>query len=102
MNPNPNVQQKIDEDRRLVILRLLADYRGSLNSSSLESAVRAWGHKYIDRSMILGDLGWCTFRGLVRTEDLGSNVLEVSLTSKGERVARGDEWVEGVARPERG
>jgi hypothetical protein len=96
---NPIVQQKIDEDRRLVILRLLADYRGALNSSSLESAVRAWGHKYIDRALIADDLAWLATRHAVRTEDLGGHVLEVTLTAKGERVSRGEEWLTGVARP---
>lgn len=99
MSHNPIVQQKIDEDRRLVILRLLADYRGALNSSSLESAVRAWGHKYIDRAMIADDLSWLATRGAVRVEDLGSSIQEVSLTAKGERVASGEEWLTGVARP---
>ncbi|MBU6430488.1 MAG: ArsR family transcriptional regulator [Cyanobacteria bacterium REEB65] len=99
MSHNPNVQQKINEDRRLVILRLLMDYRGALNSSSLESAVRAWGHKYIDRAMVVDDLKWLEMRATVRLEDLGSNVLEVNLTAKGERVATGDEWLTGVARP---
>jgi hypothetical protein len=96
---NPVVQQKIDEDRRLVILRLLADYRGALNSSSLESAVRAWGHKYIDRALIADDLAWLAMRGAVRVEELGSHVSEVTLTAKGERVASGEEWLTGVARP---
>jgi hypothetical protein len=96
---NPLVQKKIDEDRRLVILRLLLDYRGALNSSSLESAVRAWGHKYIDRAMIADDLAWLQLRDTVQLENLGSNVLEVTLKPKGERVALGEEWLTGVARP---
>lgn len=99
MTHNHIVREKINEDRRLVILRLLTDYRGALNSSTLESSVRAWGHKYIDRALIIDDLEWLSVRGVVRTEALGSNVFEAILTPKGERVAAGEEWLTGVARP---
>lgn len=102
MSQNANVQARINEDRRLVILRLLVDYRGALNSSTLESAVRAWGHKYIDRSMIADDLKWLEMRECVSLEDLGSQVTEVNLGPRGERVAIGEEWLTGVARPQKG
>lgn len=96
---NDLVRKGIDADRRLVILRLLLEYRGALNSSALESAIRAWGHKYIDRPMIIDDLRWLERRGTIKVEDLGSDVLEAKLTPKGERAAAGDEWIEGIARP---
>lgn len=99
MTENVHVREKINEDRRLVILRLLAEYRGALNSSSLESAVRAWGHKYIDRAMITDDLQWLSFRACVKLEELGAHVVEVVLTPKGERAAEGQEWISGIARP---
>ncbi len=99
---NSKVQATITADRRLVILRLLVEYRGALNSSTLESAVRAWGHRYVDRDMIHGDMRWLELRDLVKLEDLGHQVTEATLTPKGERAAAGDEWVEGVARPAEG
>jgi hypothetical protein len=101
MSQNSRVQETINADRRLVILRLVVDYRGALNSSMLDGALRAWGHRYIDRAMIADDLKWLEMRQCVCLEDLGSNITEVTLTPKGERVATGEEWLTGVARPTR-
>lgn len=95
------VNEVITADRRLVILRLLVEYRGSLNSSALEAGLREY-HKYIDRAMVRDDLRWMELRGLVSLEDLGRDVLDAAVTPKGERTAKGAEWVEGVARPSKG
>jgi hypothetical protein len=102
MSGNPRVRQVVDADRRLVILRLLVEYRGALNSSTLLEGVRAWDHRYVDRPMLLDDLHWLEFRDLVTLDDLGSNVLDAAITPKGERAAGGNEWVEDVARPDKG
>lgn len=91
-------REVINADRRLVILRLLVEYRGALNSSALEGALRPW-HSYIDRAMVRDDLRWLELRELVNLEDLGRDVSDVRVTPKGERAASGREWVEGVARP---
>ncbi len=99
MSGNSRVRQAIDADRRLVILRLLVEYRGALNSSTVIEGVRAWDHRYIDRPMILDDLRWLEMRGLVTLEPLDATVLDAAITPKGERTAAGTEWVEGVARP---
>ena len=96
------VREAINADRRLVILRLLVEYRGALNSSTLENGVRAWDHHYVDRDMITGDCRWLEQRGLVVVEELRSDVLDVAITPKGERAAKGEEWVDGVARPAKG
>lgn len=95
------VNEVIVADRRLVILRLLVEYRGALNSSALESGLRPY-HSYIDRAMVRDDLRWLELRDLVALEDLGRDVLDVRVTPKGERAADGKEWVEGVARPSKG
>lgn len=92
------VKDRINADRRLTVLRLLTEYRGSLNSSSLESALRVY-HPYIDRPMVRDDLHWLELRSLVRLDDIGRGVSEVRVTPDGELVATGDKWVEGVARP---
>lgn len=95
------VNEVINADRRLVILRLLAEYKGSLNSSALEAGLREY-HGYIDRAMVRDDLKWLELRGLVTTEELGRDVLDVDVTAEGERVAEGRARVEGVARPSKG
>lgn len=98
---NDRVRAGVDADRRLVILRLLVEYRGALNSAVLEEGVRAWDHRYIDRSLINDDARWLAARSLVEVETLRPDVLEVVITARGERAASGDEWVDGVARPSR-
>jgi len=95
-------REAINADRRLVILRLLVEYRGALNSNTLENGVRAWNHRYVDRDLITGDCRWLEARGLVAVEELRSDVLDVAITPKGERAAKGEEWVDGVARPAKG
>jgi hypothetical protein len=96
MNP---AQSAISADRRLVVLRILNDYQGTLNTAPLEEGLRAWGHRYVDRNMVLDDVRWLAHRELVTFEVLCPDVLEVTLTPTGERVATGKQRVEGVARP---
>ena len=88
----------LEEDRRLVILRLLAeapDYRG--NSYLLQSALDGFGHAVgLDR--LVQDLAWLDEQGLVRIESVGA-VTIATLTARGNDVATGRSRVPGVKRP---
>lgn len=86
------------EDRRLVLLRLLADlpgYRG--NSSVLTNMIDGFGHA-VSRDYVRTQLAWLEEQGLVQLDDLGP-VLLAMLTERGLDVARGSAIVPGVARP---
>lgn len=93
-----NFEQHIQEDRRLVILRLLSEAQGyDLNSSILQTALANFGHRP-SRDQLHTELTWLAEQGLVKTHQVHS-VLVATLTSRGEDVANGLARVPGVKRP---
>lgn len=85
-------------DRRLVILRLLAedpDYR--INSSILQQGLDVFGHN-VSRDKLHTELGWLAEQELIQCEQVTS-VLVVTLTRRGLDVAQGRAMVPGVKRP---
>lgn len=87
-----------EEDRRLVILRHLAeDQDYTVNSSILQRALGLWGHN-ISRDRLHADIAWLTEQGLVTYEELAS-VYVTKITQRGLDVAQGNSTVPGVARP---
>jgi Fe2+ or Zn2+ uptake regulation protein len=87
-------------DRRLVILRILAEmpaYR--TNSSVLHTVLIEWGHEP-SRDQVKTELRWLEEQGLLSIEDVGAGaVLLVTLSERGADVAAGRARVDGVKRP---
>jgi DNA-binding transcriptional ArsR family regulator len=91
--------ERLREDERLVILRLLArqiSYKA--NSSVLTFAMDNLGHA-IARDTVKTHLHWLTEQALVSIEEPVEGVLVATLTERGHDVARGRAVVPGVARP---
>lgn len=93
----------MQEDRRLVVLRLLhedSDY--SLNESLLGKALSAYGHG-IGRDLLRTELAWLAEQGLVKVEELPrpgkEPLLVATLLGRGAEIAEGRATVPGVARP---
>lgn len=90
----------LSEDRRLVILRILAEmptYRA--NSSVLHTVLQEWGHEP-SRDQVKTELRWLEEQQLVTLEDVGAGaVLLAKLTERGADVAAGRARVDGVKRP---
>lgn len=85
-------------DRRLAILRLLAEMDGySLNTSLLQAALDRIGHR-TTRARLREDLAWLAGRDLVEMDDLGEITVAV-LRERGIEVAQGRETCPGVKRP---
>lgn len=85
-------------DRRLVLLRQLADDADyCINSSILQKALEMYGHN-ISRDRLHTDIAWLAEQDLVTYEPL-SSVLVVKITQRGLDAARGNSTVPGVARP---
>lgn len=88
------------EDRRLVILRILAEmptYKA--NSSVLHSVLNQWGHDP-SRDQVKTELLWLEEQQLVAVESIGDGaVLLATLTERGADVAAGRARVPGVKRP---
>lgn len=93
------VQALYAADRRLTFLRLLDQGGGKANTSVVEKGLNAFGHPGVTREVVNADARWLAGGGMIRTEELRSDLLVVILTDRGERVSRGEERVEGVARP---
>lgn len=86
------------EDRRLVILRVLADlpaYRA--NSYVLNTLLTQWGHS-TSSDQVKTDLRWLEEQGLLAIE-AAESVLIATLTERGADVAAGRAIVPGVKRP---
>ncbi|MCX7061375.1 MAG: ArsR family transcriptional regulator [Gammaproteobacteria bacterium] len=91
-------RQTLSEDRRLVILRLLAEVDGyEANSSVLQAALESYGHT-LSRDSVHTELAWLSEQGLTSTAPLASIVV-ARLTPRGLDVAQGRATVPGVKRP---
>ncbi|MGH1460987.1 MAG: VpaChn25_0724 family phage protein [Neptuniibacter sp.] len=87
-----------EEDRRLVILRHLAeDQDYTVNSSILQSALKVWGHS-VSRDRLHADIAWLKEQGLATYEEV-SSVYVAKITQRGLDVAEGTASVPGVKRP---
>ncbi|GHU08330.1 hypothetical protein AGMMS50225_06770 [Betaproteobacteria bacterium] len=85
-------------DRRLVMLRILAEmpaYRS--NSSIISGMLEKLGHG-VSRDVVRTDLRWLEEQGQVEIDEAGP-VLVVTLTDRGGDVAAGRATVDGIARP---
>lgn len=90
--------ERLLEDRRLVLLRLLEDLPGYMsNSSVLTKLLPSFGH-LVSRDVVRGQIAWLAEQGLVKADDV-DDVTVVTLTERGLDVARGLSIVPGVARP---
>jgi DNA-binding transcriptional ArsR family regulator len=86
------------EERRLVILRLLAeDSDYSTNSSLLERGLELYALS-VSRDRLHTELVWLAEQGLITAEPVKS-VMVVKLTQRGLDVANGRAQVPGVKRP---
>ena len=86
------------EDRRLVLLRMLAednDYK--INTSILQQGLALYGHN-ISRDQLHTEVAWLAEQGLVEFDQLNS-VKVVTLNQRGLDVSQGRATVPGIKRP---
>ena len=90
------------EDRRLVILRLLADAPGfSANGSIIHTAIGPFGHR-VSRDQVRTDLAWLEEQSLIKVEVVGDDLHVAALTPRGLDIAQGGATMPGVKRPSPG
>ena len=92
--------ERLRADRRLVILRLLAEQISyKANSSVLTMALDHFGH-VMSRDQVKTELHWLAEQDLVEIHELApTGILSARLTARGLEVSRGSAIVPGVARP---
>lgn len=98
-----SLQQLLDEDRRLVILRCLSEAHDySLNESLIEKMLSRLRLGIIGRDLVRAHLAWLEAHGLVTIEKLevgtGRELWVGKLSKTGQEVAQGRPWP-GIARP---
>lgn len=94
-------ERLLTEDRRLMILRLLAEDPGyQANVYVLRPALEAVGHT-VSHDRLEADLAWLAEQGLVTVGE-AAHVTVGRLTARGADVASGRATVPGVKRPEPG
>lgn len=94
-------EQFLAEDRRLAVLRLLAEADGyDLNESILSDLLGRLGHQ-VSRDRLRTELAWLAEQGLVELEEY-VGVKVARLTLRGADVAVGRTRVPGVKRPSPG
>ncbi len=91
------MQQILEEDRRLVILRSMLDAGGSANDSILQTSLTGYGHR-VSRDIVKTQMYWLSEQGLISIEMLGSCMI-AKLTSHGQDVAEGLAVCPGVKKP---
>ena len=91
--------EHLAEDRRLAILRVLAEAQGyAANDSVLHTALWRLGH-VVSRDQIKTDIAWLAEQGLVGREMVEGSVHVVTLTQRGQDVAEGIVTQPGIKRP---
>lgn len=89
------------EDRRLMILRLLAEIPGyAANEYVLRAALGDYGHA-VSADRLRGDLAWLTEQELLRLET-PAGLTVAHLLPRGQDVGAGHAQAPGVARPRPG
>lgn len=91
-------EKQLQADRRLCILRLLAESGGRANDSVLRGGLEALGHVKLSREKVRADLRFLIDTGCLRDEFFG-DVQVVDITKRGVEVAEGRVVVEGIKRP---
>lgn len=95
-----DMQKLITSNRRLAVLRFLAeDVDYSLNTSVLQSALAHIGHG-VSRDVVEADADWLKEQGLVTLEKLDLPITVLTLTVRGLDVSKGLATHPGVDRPQ--
>jgi Fe2+ or Zn2+ uptake regulation protein len=96
-----NYKDVLTEDRRLVILRTLAQAPGySANDSILHAVLEGFGHS-VSRDTVCIDLAWLAEQNLIQTSEVASVVI-AKVLRRGTEAATGVITVPGVKKPSAG
>jgi len=90
--------ERVSEDRRLVILRLLEKSQGyTANESLIQIALRDLGH-VVTHDQVRSDLAWLKENGLAELEEIAELTI-ARATQRGLEAAQGIIATPGVKRP---
>lgn len=97
-----DIDRKMREDARLIILKALAEMQPdeTLHSGYLQEAIATYGGIRKDREWVHDELSWLADRDAITVRRPGS-VMIATLTEKGHRHLSREIVIEGVKRPSR-
>lgn len=93
--------ESLSEHRRIAILRLLIEFRGGGNESTIHQSLEMLGFRRDSRSVVRDDLTFLSKNGLVK-ESWHNDLMIVDITERGVEVAEGRVCVAGVRKPSLG
>lgn len=92
--------QALTANRRLCLLRLLVEARGTSNESVLQLGLQQLGHRMgVDRPYVREQLRFLETAGCLKIEFFQDKVMVAQLTERGASVASGAIACDGVAEP---
>ena len=97
-----NYESFIEEELRLNILLILQDIpQGSATDSVLDSfLIKLYGHNG-NVVRLCKNLRWLNERGFLELEALTADTFKATITTAGERIAKGIEYFPEIKRPKR-
>lgn len=95
--------EELDADRRLALLRLIAEDGGQSNDGALLTAMRSIGHRlHFDRAAARRLLRELADRECITLELVRDTIMVVKLLERGRMAIAGDVTIGGVASPHEG
>lgn len=97
-----DMDRKMREDARLIVLKALADMQPdeTLQSGYLQEAIATYGGIRRDRDWVHDELNWLAERSAIKVRRAGT-VMIATLLEKGHRHLQRQIVIEGVKRPSR-
>ena len=81
--------EHVERDRRLIVLRLLADNNGAANDRMLQAGLGKWGIR-CTIAVVSSSLAWLAQQGFCQVKPVdGSGVTVAEITHRGREVAEG-------------
>lgn len=93
--------ETLSEHRRISILKLLIEFGGGGNESTIHQSLELLGFRRDSRTVVRDDLSFLVKNGLVR-ESWHNDLMIVDVTGRGIEVAEGRITVPGVCKPSLG
>ena len=88
--------EHVEHDRRLIVLRLIADNNGAANDRMLQNGLAKWGIR-CTLAIIASSLAWLSEQGFVQIKRVdGSDVAVAEITRRGREIAEGLSEAPGI------
>lgn len=96
---NKTFEERMQEDRRHLLLKLLAEQNSyRTNATLLHAGLHNLGIT-VSRDVVMGDLYWLKEQHALSLEEIVPGVIVATLTARGQDVVTGATFVPGISKP---